>query len=84
PKTPKPQTLFAPIIMIGIIPSRIVAFLVLISVETVHSLQFFMSGSEPVCISFKPKSLTQGLTVNYLVTGTGENMVTFTASQDGR
>ncbi len=38
---------------------------------------------EPMCISVVPNSVNEGITVTYTVTGMNEDMVSFTARQNG-
>ena len=38
---------------------------------------------EPICISVEPKSVNDGMTVTYTITGMNEDMVSFTARQNG-
>lgn len=43
-----------------------------------------MNTPNPVCLTVQPKSLTQGLSVNFVITGYGDDQVTFTAMQDNQ
>ena len=38
---------------------------------------------EPVCIQVSPTSVNEGMTITYTITGMNEDMVTFTARQNG-
>ena len=49
-----------------------------------NALQFTLSTNEPICINVEPKSVTEGITVTYTVTGMNEDMVRFTARQNGK
>ena len=51
--------------------------------KAANALQFTLSTMEPMCISVEPKSVNDGITVSYTVTGMNEDMVSFTARQNG-
>ena len=51
--------------------------------KSTNALQFTLSTMEPMCISVVPNSVNDGITVTYTVTGMNEDMVSFTARQNG-